>query len=252
MKTVNRMLSAGAVLLFGSILYACGGGTTAVSDAITPAQFNTMLKASPLYTALTNSLAADEKTIADMHLFGHLPGASRNQSATDATSGRVTNAVTNAVDNTDYGICPDMGEWAGHGPNDTDGSITDVFKQCTGSKYLANSATGHIANAPFVWYSQANCTGTAIEFLEPGGFDRPSLMGGLVFAAQKDGAILWVMPSDASEQPQQLVAQSNYSSGICSNGPETHDGFVAVPNVTDGNAGSGAPNGGVPKTYVYN
>lgn len=261
---IRKLLTASAVVLMVSLMVsiaACfGGGDTGESND-TPAQFDAMLKASPLYIAQNKTIAdqaaqiaTDESKIRGIALTGHVPGA---PSAADVRFGRRTNAIARAVDNTDYGICPDMGQHVGPGLLDFDattgnGTPTDEFKNCTGNKVAYNSETGAVATAKTIWFSQANCAGSRIEFEADGAYDRPTLQGGLVFKSPTDGSVLWVQPLPVGTMAQQMTSQSIYSSGACSNGSEAHPGYIPVANVTDGSDGSGVPDGGVPNSYIYN
>jgi hypothetical protein len=250
-----KMLWTAAALL---LLAGCNGSDNdsafvTKTDAVTPAQLTAAIAAATHAQAATLAQVqaqqtVDESELKRVALFGHIPGTAATLRAISG-SARVASAI---VDTTDYGICPDMGMHVGAGIPDV-GVPTDVFKQCTGNKYAVNSETGAIARAPVIWFPLPNCDGTPIEFEADGAYDRPTLQGGFVFRSPKDGAVLWVQPLGSGDVAQQLTSQSVYTTGgPCINATETHIGYSAVPNATDGLTGSGAPDGGVPNTYVYN
>lgn len=266
-KTIRRMLTASAILVFGLTLFACGGGNSIAGSTLSQAQFDSLLKSSSLYASLTSSVTSqqtsvssiqgkqttDEATIGRIALFGHVPGVA---STLAIAQGKLTGARTlgtDVVDTTDYGICSDMGQHVGTSFTDLDGSPTDIFKQCTLNEYVVNSETGAIANAPVIWFTSTDCSTGALEFEADGGYDRPTLQGGLIFKSPADGSVVWVQPLASGATPQQLTSQSTYTPGSgCVTTSETHIGYMAVANSTDGNTGSGVPSGGVPPNYVYN
>ena len=252
-----KTLWIAAALLLAGTLAGCGSGsdndsafdqTTSVTAAIAAA---THAQAAQI-SAIQSKQTADENTIASIALFGHVPGVTTTAEETGSVR---TNAVS-VVDNTDYGICQNIGQHVGPGIRDADGSSTDVFKQCTGVKYAVNSNNGNIATAPVIWFTDSTCGasgGTAFEMPSVVGYDRPTLDGGYVFKSQKDGTVFWVQENTSGVVPADMVAQSNYFQGVCQSDPnDTGPGYLLVQNVTDGSQGSGIPDAGVPATYVYN
>lgn len=249
---VKRWLQfAGAFFLCTLTIYACGGGNSVAGGTLSAADFHKLLLADQSFTDLGTAEENDAAAIKNIGLIGHVPGAT-----TARDTARSTMAVTQAVDTTDYGICTDMGQHVANSlpPNlthDISGEPIDVFKQCTGTKYLVNTETGAIGTVPTIWFPSLNCAGTPIEFEADGVFDRPTLQGGITFKSPKDGSVRWVKPLGAGASTQQVTSHSVYSAGSCTNADETHVGYDAVSNVTDGSDGSGVPDSGVPNTYVY-
>lgn len=252
----TKVFQAAAVVAMVSLAACFGGGSSSSADdsAQIAALQKTVDSLTSALSTVQKNQAADEQAFANVQQFGHIPGAA--VSAAEQRFGIRTSAVrTAAVDTTDYGQCTNnggMGNWSGHGPLDSDGSITDYFKLCTGNTMVTNSTTGKIADAPIVWYTGTGCSGTVIEFVEAGAFDRPTLTGGMIFKSGFDQSIQWVQPLAAGGSDARVTTLSHWDlNDGCINASETHDGFVAIPNVTDGDSGSGAPDGGVPSTYTH-
>lgn len=255
MKLAQRMINASAVVLFASVMYACGGGNGIANGTLSQADFNKLLAASAAFTGLQAAAdtlktqqAADEVTLTRIAQFGHSPDAKSAQSVATrsmSSSPVLTQAIT-------YGPCADMGQHigdSGFAPNtSTLESTIETFKQCpiNGAQYEYAVAvfTGAIAEPDAIWFSGANCTGDAIENQDQFVFNRQVLASGVVFASPSDGAILMVR---AGQTAATMHSLSNYASGSCNNTSETHMGYIAEPNDIQV---TGVPNG-VPADFVF-
>lgn len=234
MNTMQRMLTASTLLLFGSIMYACGGGRSMAGGTLTQADFDKMLASSSAFAALQASQAAlqnnqkaDEATISRIAAFGHAPGAAedgRNALNYDQHTRITLQAVT-------YGSCSDMGQLIGHSTPDTLNATVENFRQCVinGAQYEYGAVveTGAIAQPFAIWFVGANCTGNMIEFEDDGGYNRQVLQDGVVFKSPIDASILMV---NAGQGGQSMTAQSNFDGGSCNNATETHTGYAVSAN----------------------
>lgn len=248
-KIARRMFAAAAILIFGSVMYACGGGSSSIAAGdLSPAQFNTDLLASPAFKVLKSQLADDEATIkAQGKLLaglpiGHAPGTSVTSMSSD--SGRTSaislpGELTAAV--VDFGPCPTMGDYIGSAAPDPSGATVDFFKQCTGITYGVNTGvtnsdgTHPVAKAAILWFVNANCdpSGGMISFADDGQYNDRTLLGGVVFFSPVDGTtLLQVAPTQAGGAPSNMTALSNFGAGTCNNGSETHKGFPVIQNTT--------------------
>lgn len=261
----RRFLNVAAMVTLAGALYACGGGGSSVAanegTINNQSQFDAYLKASTVYTALTKELSTDEATIAAQQklLAGlpipHKPGTSIVTAAADASGSARTEAIplpgarTSTV-TIDYGDCPDGGQYIGSSAPDPSGATTDFFKQCTGVIYGVNTSvtnsngTHPVATAAIIWFTDSTCGssgGTAIEFENDGQYNDRTLLGGVAFFSPADGTEMWVAPTAEGVTPGNMTSHSIYASGACTPDTETHVGFTAVANSTDGANGSGVP-----------
>lgn len=263
MKTIQRMLSATAAVIFCFTLYACGGGTSIADSTLSQAQFDSLLKSSALYKTLTTSLSADENALAQVpdlkstidsqaatiaslqssqasdekalvkvEAFGHSRSAVASASsvrtlAIDIGGGPRAQVIT-------YGPCADMGQSYGNASPDPTSTTVKYYRQCpiNGVQYVYGAVvqTGAIAQPALLWFDQPACGGNPLIFQNDGAYNRSTLQGGVVFDSPVDGTTeLAIIAGQAGDI---MTSHSVYdlNSRTCITVDETHPGYLATPN----------------------
>lgn len=247
-RYVGRTLAAAFTIIVAGLVACGGGGSSSNADSgVSLTAFNAL---QAQVNALQASVTADEKLLANVALIGHAPGTSAVTAFAERTSGVRTLAISlpgsrsNAVD---FGQCTNMGQYVGSGAPNPSGSTVDFFKQCTGVTYGVNSSAplpdGNfpVAQPAIMWFDGPNCTGNVIQFANDGQYNYHTLLGGIVFISPVDGTTeYWVQATAAGVTPGNLVSASIYTAHTCSPDVETHVGFIAILNVTDGTGSSGS------------
>lgn len=158
MKTIQRMLAASAAVLFGFVLYACGGSSSTAGGTITQAQFDQMLQASTLFTALQNQVPAVFIKAPNMKAYAARTMTMRRTYAVGATSPQPQ--LT--------GTCTGIGTLTGR-PNSSDPISSGILSgvSCTGyyfdiSEAADSTQNGVIQKLPtsvVIMFDGAGCTG---------------------------------------------------------------------------------------------
>lgn len=202
MKTIHRMLAASAVVLFGFVLYACGGSSSTAGGTLTQAQFDQMLAASSLFQALQS-----RSTPA---VYIKAPNAK-------AYAIRALSARTEAI-NTGNSLpqtitpCTGIGTLTGR-PTTSDAISASVYSgvSCTLYYFDISAAPtasdqgliqqiGNSGNA-VVYFDAAGCTGNAIV---PGG------LSGFSPAAVPNGAVFTMNPQSPNMGGNDWNNPANY------------------------------------------
>lgn len=240
-----KTLWIAAAMLLAGTLAGCGSGsdndsafdqTTSVTAAIAAATHSQ----AQAITDIQTKLSADEVVLSKVQVFGHAPGA---KTAAVRTDGVRTLAMLGEPDVSaqpvSYGPCADMGQQIGANGDPT-GATVLTYKQCpiNGAQYVYGAVVnGGAISQPtngFLWFTQPNCQGTPIIFLDDGSYNRLTLDGGVVFTSPVDGVtelMIVAQGQQGATNPATMVSASIYDSG-CINATETHTAYTAVPNAT--------------------
>lgn len=239
MKVAQRMITATAILVFGTAMYACGGGKSlADGTLLTQAQFNTLLASAAPFTAVQDGVTAVKGSVSKLTLIGTVHGSAR---ATDAVN------VAEGASAVSFGPCADMGVLVGFTPGGNNNAADPLtatyqaFKQCTGYYYEATVGSGNIAIANRIFWDGPNCTGNMYEWeAGGGGYNTQILQGGVVFLSPVDGTTELMVAS--GQTPQPILIQSVWvtSNPGCQADIEVQLLYVVSSNKT---SVTGVPNG---------
>lgn len=239
MKLAQRMLTASAVLLFGSLMYACGGGATA-GGTLTQADFDKLLGTSSAFTDVQTGLAR-------LPLIGKVKG----QVSMD----------TGLAVAADFGPCADMGIYSGQGGSDSANPLQsqfEIYKQtadtqtgCPGATTSYNETTGFHDRLPFAYWSAPNCKGVMYVSTDTPSFTMSlAALEGILVMKSPDPADDHVYASAAGSSPQTVTIQSNMNGApggqVCGNGAASIHGIAMPLNETQT---TGVPDSLVPGSW---